>query len=273
MAVFHPGGSSLRLWWEVARRGFRRYATYRWATFAGIFTNTAFGFFTAYIYIAVFEAVPRIGGFTIKDALTYNFLVQGMIMPLYIWGWTELAETVRTGQVATDLYRPVDYQLYWLAQDLGRAVYHAALRGIGPFVLGSLVFSLRVPTSPVTWTAFAAAFLLAVTVSFAMRFTVNLMSFWLLEIRGVVTIAGAAWTLLSGFLVPIAFFPDGIRDVVRALPFVAMVALPADVFLERVTGAEILGAIGIQIVWALVLLGMGRMVLSAATRKLVVQGG
>ena len=263
----------MRLWLEVAVRGFRRYATYRGATLAGIFTNTAFGFFTAYIYIAVFKVVPHIGGFGLRDILTYNFVVQGMIMPLYIWGWMDLAETVRTGQVATDLYRPVDYQLYWLAQDIGRAVYHASLRGIGPFVIAGLVFSLRLPHVPLTWLAFAVSFVLAVTVSFALRFMVNLSAFWLLEIRGVTTIAAATWTILSGFLVPLAFFPDGPRQIVTKLPFAAMVAVPTDVFLERVTGARAIGALGFQLMWVIVLLAMGRVLLAAATRKLVVQGG
>ncbi|HYZ93429.1 MAG TPA: ABC-2 family transporter protein [Actinomycetota bacterium] len=263
----------MRLWLEVAVRGFRRYATYRGATLAGVFTNTAFGFFTAYVYIAVFRMVPHIGGFDLRDVLTYNFVVQGMIMPLYVWGWMELAETVRTGQVATDLYRPIDYQFYWLSQDLGRAFYHATLRGIGPFVIGALAFSLRLPTEPYTWLAFAVSFVLAVSVSFALRFMVNLSAFWLLEIRGVLTIAQASWTLLSGFLVPLAFFPDGIREIVLKLPFAAMIAVPADVFLERVTGADVVAALGFQFAWVVILLGMGRLLLAAATRKLVVQGG
>ncbi len=263
----------MRLWLEVALRGFRRYATYRGATFAGVFTNTAFGFFTAYIYIAVFEVVPRIAGFTLGDALTYNFVVQGMIMPLYIWGWMEVAETVRTGQVATDLYRPVDYQTYWLAQDIGRAFYHLLLRGVPPFLIAALVFHLRLPTTPATWAYFAVSFVLAVTVSFALRFMVNLTSFWLLEIRGVLTIASMAWTVLSGFTIPIAFFPDALRDFTYKLPFVAMIAVPVDIFLERTQGAEVLGALGLQVTWVIVLLGAGRLMLRAATRKLVVQGG
>lgn len=262
-----------RLFCAVAVRGFRRYATYRWSTAAGVFTNTAFGFFTAYIYMAVFDAVPRIGGFELDEALTYNFVTQGLLMPLYIWGWVEVAETVRTGQIATDLYRPVDFQAYWLAQDLGRAVYHLFLRGVPPFVIASLVFSLRLPRSPAVWMAVAASFVLAVVVSFALRFLTNLSAFWLLDVRGVITIASAAWTLLSGFTIPVAFFPDALRDVAYALPFVAMVALPADIFLERVRGAEIAGVLGVQAVWAAVLLGAGRLVLRAATRKLVVQGG
>jgi ABC-2 type transport system permease protein len=263
----------MRLWWEVARRGFARYATYRWATFAGVFTNSVFGFIRAYVYIAMFEVVTNVGGYSLKDILTYTFVSQGFLMPLYLWGWQEIADTVYSGQVATDLYRPFDYQTYWLAQDLGRATYHLLLRGIPPFVVGALFFELQLPTQAVTWLVFIAAFYLAVTVSFAMRFMVNLAAFWVINQRGVHSIAATAWTLLSGFTIPIAFFPDALRDAIHVLPFVAMLELPMDIFLERAQGIDAVGAIATQLFWALMLLLAGRAMLRAATRKLVVQGG
>jgi ABC-2 type transport system permease protein len=263
----------LRLYWEVARRGFRRYATYRGATFGGVFTNTIFGFLRAYVFVALFAAAPHIAGYDLSAALTYTFLVQGLIMPLYLWGWTEISDTVQTGQIATDLYRPLDYQLYWLAQDVGRAAYHAVLRGIPPFVLAALVFHLRLPVHPYTWLAFVVSVFLAVVVSFGMRFLANLSAFWIIDVRGVNTLAAALWTSLSGFLIPIAFFPAMARTVIRALPFVAMVEFPIDVFLERVTGMALVRTLAVQAGWALVLLAVGRAVLRSASRKLVVQGG
>lgn len=263
----------MRLWWEVARRGFRRYATYRWATFAGVFTNSVFGFIRAYVFVAMFAVVGSVAGWTLSDALTYTFICQGMLMPLYLWGWFEIADTVYTGQIATDLYRPLDYQLYWLAQDLGRAAYHFLLRGIAPFAIGAIFFDLRLPESPVTWLWFGVSAALAVTVSFAMRFMVNLSAFWFVEVRGIHGIVAGTWTVLSGFTIPIAFFPDGLRDALHLLPFVAMLELPVNVFLEHATGTDLVGTIGVQAAWALVLLFAGRIMLAAATRKLVVQGG
>lgn len=264
----------MRVWWEVARRGFRRYATYRWATVAGVFTNSVFGFMRAYVFVALFEATRgRVGGYDLADALTYTFLTQAMLMPLFIWGWQEIAETVESGHVVTDLYRPFDYQLYWLSQDLGRATYHAIMRGIPPFIVGAVAFDLRLPESPMTWLWFLVSAYLAVTVSFALRFLVNLSAFWIINQRGVQSIAAMAWTLLSGFIIPIAFFPVGLQRVIDVLPFVAMLEIPIDVFLERARGAEIAGALLTQAAWAGVLLGVGRRVLLGATRKLVVQGG
>jgi ABC-2 type transport system permease protein len=263
----------VRLYWEVARRGYRRFATYRGATFGGVFTNTVFGFLRAYVFVALFAVVHHVGGYDLSDGLTYTFLVQGLIMPLYVWGYTEISDTVQTGQIATDLYRPLDFQLYWLSQDTGRAVYHAVLRGIPPFVVAALVFDLRLPVHPYTWVAFAVSVLLAVVVSFGLRFVANLSAFWFVDVRGVNTLAAALWTSLSGFLVPIAFFPATARTIIRALPFVSMIEYPIDVFLERVTGPDLLRTLAAQAAWAAVLLIAGRFVLASGTRKLVVQGG
>ena len=263
----------MRLWWEVARRGFRRYATYRGATFAGVFTNTIFGFIRAYVFVAMFQIVPSVAGWSLEDALTYTFVTQSLLMPLYMWGWTEIADTVYSGHIATDLYRPFDYQLYWLSLDLGRATYHFLLRGIAPFVVGSFFFDLQLPTTPVTWIAFLVSVALAVTVSFALRFMVNLTAFWLVDVRGASALSASAWTLLSGFAIPIAFFPETLRSIIYLLPFVAMVEFPVRVFIEDVQGAELLAALGVQLFWALALLGAGRLMLNAGARKLVVQGG
>ena len=264
---------SARLYWEVLRRGYRKYATYRAATFAGVFTNTVFGFMRAYVMIAVFADLATVGGFDLRDALTYTFVTQGLIMVAYLWGWWEIALAIRSGDVVADLSRPFDFQLYWLAQDLGRAAYHAVFRGIPPFIIGALVFDLRLPAQPLTWLAFIASLVLAACVAFAMRFMMNLSAFWLLDYRGVGRLAMAFWTFLSGFLIPVAFFPETVQGVVRALPFVAIVELPVEVFLEKARGVELLAVLAFQAGWALALLGAGRWMLAAAMRKVVIQGG
>ena len=101
----------------------------------------------------------------------------------------------------------------------------ALLRGIPPFLVGALFFTLRLPHHPETWVLFVASFYLAVVVSFALRFMVNLSAFWIIDVRGVTGVSASAWTLLSGFAIPIAFFPDTLRHLIRLLPFVAMLEM------------------------------------------------
>jgi ABC-2 type transport system permease protein len=261
------------LYWQIARRGFRRYATYRAATVAGIFTNTVFGFIRAYVFITLIGTVGGIAGYDLRDTLTYTFITQGMLMTIYIWGWWEIALSIRSGDVVTDLFRPIDYQLYWLSQDLGRAVYHFVARGIPPFIAGALVFDLYVPSDPVTWVVFLLSVGLAVCVAFAMRFMANLTAFWLLDYRGVSTLMAAAWTFLGGFWVPVRFFPEPLRTVAEALPFQSTVQTPNDIYLGQFHGAGVARALLVQVGWTVALLLAGRRALAAATRRVVTQGG
>ncbi len=263
----------VRLGFELARRGYRRYAAYPGATWAGVFTNTFFGFLIAYVLLAVFREREAIGSYDASDAVTYVWLAQGMLMTVYVWGWYEVALRVQSGDVATDLQRPIDLQAYWLAQDLGRAAYHALFRGVPPFLIGALAFDVRLPGAPQLWAAFLVSLALAVVVSFAFRFLFNLAAFWLLDYRGVGGLAMVVSTFFSGQLVPLAFFPEELRIVVWALPFASMVQAPIEVFLGHARGLELAGLLALQAVWALLLLAAGRAVYNAGTRKLVVQGG
>jgi viologen exporter family transport system permease protein len=265
--------STLRLHWEIARLGFRRWSTYRAATVAGIFTNTVFGFVKASVLIAVFRHHTDVGGFDVTDAVTFTFVSQGFIMVVAVFNWQEVALRVRTGDVATDLCRPVDYELWWLAQDLGRALYHALARGIAPYVAGALVFDLAVSTHPIDWVAFLFCTLMAVVISFGIRFLTNLSSFWIIDARGPIQIVMVVWLFFSGFTVPLNFFPEWLGTIARLTPFAAVVQLPIEVLLGKHHGLDLVGVIVDQILWAAVLLWCAQVALRRATRKVVLQGG
>jgi ABC-2 type transport system permease protein len=262
----------VRLDWELARRGYRRYAAYPMATAAGAFTNTIFGFMQAYILLAVFRHRANVGNYNATDAVTYVWLAQALIMTVNMFGWQELALRIRDGSIATDLARPLDPQRYWLAFDLGRAPYHFIFRGAPPFIVGAVVFNLRSPSAGDA-AAFVVCVVLAVVVSFAFHFLYNSAAFWLLDYRGVVTVSLVVSMFFSGMILPLGFFPDWLRTIAYALPFRAMMQMPIDVYLGKHTGAALAGALALQAFWALALLALGRVALSAGTRKLVIQGG
>lgn len=262
------------LWWAVIKRSFRRHATYRGATLAGLFTNTVFGFIQAYVMLAIFSRREAVGGFDARDALTYVFVTQGFLMVVNVFaGPGEISARVRSGDIVTDFYRPVDFQAYSLALDLGRAAFQALARGVPPFLVGAVAFDLVVPSSPVVIAGFVLAAVLATLASFSFRFLVGLAAFWILDDRGPAQILGVALMFFSGFILPINFFPGPLEVLARVLPFQVMLQVPVEIFLGKHTGLALLGALGVQVVWVVVLLGAGRLLLNAAMRKLVIQGG
>jgi len=265
----------VRLDWELARRGYRRYAAYPGATYAGLFTNVFFGFLIAYILLAVYDERTDIGGYDVRDAIAYVWLSQGLLSVVGIFGpsWFELARRVQTGDVATDLQRPVDVQRAERAQDLGRAGYQVVWRAVPQFLLGLLFFELTVPTDAGRWLLFAVSVSLAVFVSFGVRFLVNLTAFWLLDYRGPVLLVIAVNLVLSGAIIPLAFFPGALDTVVHLGPFASMLMAPIDIYVGEPLGGSSVIVLALQLSWAVVLLVGGRVVLGAGTRKLVLQGG
>jgi ABC-2 type transport system permease protein len=246
------------------------------ATVAGVFTNTVFGFILAYTYIALWDERPRLGGYDLPQALSYVWLGQALLMTCAMMGGgfaDELIERIRTGDIAVDLYRPADLQLWWLAGDLGRAAFHLLGRGIAPMVIGSFVFDLALPSNPLIWLAFLFSVALGVVVSFAIRYLVALSAFWLMDGAGVAQMAMLAGLFFSGMLLPLTLFPGLLGEVARALPWSSMLQVPADVFLGKRTGWGLARAYAFQGGWALALLAAGRALQLVATRRVVVQGG
>jgi len=245
---------------------------YRGATAAGLFTNTVFGFLLAYVLLAVYRERPDVGSFDATDAVTFTFVAQSLIMVVGLFGDSELPERIRTGDVVTDLFRPVDLQAWLLAVAYGKAAFYVIFRAILPFALGAAVFDLRMP-APALWPWFVASVVAAVAVAFGWRFLLALSAFWLLDDRGVSGLGLMAALFLSGLFVPVVFFPDWLETLARALPFASMLQVPAEVFLGKHLGADAARIVGLQVAWALGLAAVGRVVLARAVRRVVVQGG
>jgi ABC-2 type transport system permease protein len=257
----------------AARLSFRRYITYRSASIAGVITNSCFGFIRAYILMAMWREKPQIGGYDLADAVTYVFLTQGLIIPIGVFlGSTELGPRIRTGEVAVDLYRPCDFQGWWLATDIGRALAGLLLRTFPPVLIGALALPTDLPADPRRWLEFTACCGLALLISFGIRYLVSLSAFWTLDERGTASMLMVVAMFFSGMIMPLVAMPGWLGATARALPWSGTLQVPIDVLLGRHAGG--FGeALEFQALWALVLLALGRLVTDAARRKTVVQGG
>ena len=106
----------MRLYYEIALRSFRRATTYRSAYIAGVLTNAFFGALRSFVYIAIYGAGSSVAGFSASDAISYSWVTQSLIS--IGAGWIisrELTQSIRTGDVVTDLTRPWNFYGYWLS--------------------------------------------------------------------------------------------------------------------------------------------------------------
>jgi ABC-2 type transport system permease protein len=263
----------MRVYVEVARRAFQQHLAYRTANLAGLGTNAFWGVLRSFLFLGLFQGHQAAAGWNVHDAIDYVWLTQALIMPVYFWNWWEIAATIRTGDVVSDLAKPIDYYAFWLSRDAGRAIYHTLFRWLPTMVIGVLLFGVRVPTDAGRWGWFFLSMALAVWLSFGLRFLYNVAAFWLLEQRGVGALVSITAIFLSGFLVPLNYFPDWARGIVTWLPFAGMLQAPIEVLLGKLHGVALASALAFQLGWGFALLAADRLLLAMAVRRVIIQGG
>lgn len=263
----------MRLFWELARLSFQRQLSYRAATLAGLATNFFFGLLRASVLTALYGARTEVAGISMDGAITYTGLSQAVIGFLSLFSWYEVMNSVYSGDIASDLLKPMNYYAFWLAQDLGRAIVALLMRGATMMLAYALFLGITTPRNAEHWLALGAALFLSWLVSFSWRFLINLAAFWTPNALGIGRLGFTMSWFLSGFLFPLRFFPDWFVRLCYLTPFPHMVNTVIETYLGVITGGALLEALLGQLLWILILIAAGQIVLRAGVHQLVIQGG
>ena len=263
----------MRLFWEIAKRSFRRHLTYRAATIAGLATNFVFGWLRVSVLLALYGDRTVVDGITISGLYAYVALTQAVITYLAFFGWVDLMDSVYTGEVSSDLLKPMNFFRFWLAQDAGRALVAFLLRGVVIMLLFGLVFPMTYPTSLGQWLGVLTAVCLSWLLSFTYRFLINLAAFWTPNARGISRFAYVISWFFSGFLMPLRLFPEWVQVVASYTPFPHMLNTVVEVYLGILQGPALWQALLLQAAWAVGLAVLGQAILRTAVRRLVILGG
>jgi len=258
---------------EFAKKSFQRQLQYRIANYSGFVVNTFFFVVRAYIFMALYEHRGIVADYNVVEAITFTGLTQAMAMVIGIFGGNEIANAVKTGEVATDLMKPIDYQFFALSRQLGRSFYYLFFRGLPIFLVMVVFFPWKHPHSFGALILFFPSLAFAATIVFSLSFMVGLSAFWLLDVRGVTQIVMGSAIFLSGFIVPVSFFPSGFGRICEWLPFVGQSYVPVAIYLGKYVGGQMLSMLARQIVWTAILILLGRAFMSLAVRKVIIQGG
>jgi ABC-2 type transport system permease protein len=262
-----------RLFWQLVKLSFQRQFSYRAANLAGLATNFFFGLLRASLMVALYKTRDQVNGISLQQAVTFTGLSQALIAYLMLWGWWDVIDQIRSGDIASDLLKPTSYFTFWFAQDMGRAVAHLLVRGVTILLGFAVFFRIHLPTTWGQIVSILTALFLGLLVSFSWRFLVNLSGFWFQDSRGIGRVAYSMTYFLSGFLMPMRFFPDWFVRICSFLPFPYMVNSVIEVYLGLLTGAKLRYALLLQAVWVCILFIACHVVLRIGVRKLVIQGG
>jgi ABC-2 type transport system permease protein len=202
------------------------------------------------------------------------YLLIGFVTGVVVSTWTDytMANRIRTGDVALDLARPIDYQKARFSEALGVALFELCTA----ILVGAIVVVAFGGMKPPTLEAgllFAVSLLLVVPLKFGIIYMSGLVCFWTTNYMGVNWSRQAIVNIMSGALVPIVLFPGWLQTLAKMLPFQAIVWTPGRIYLGTLQGSEALQGLAVQAAWGVGLWILARLMWRLAVRKLVIQGG
>ena len=184
-----------------------------------------------------------------------------------------IGQRIRMGLIATDLLRPVDFQLAQLAQALSDGLFNIVL--VLPIYVATLLFwgGHALPHGAAALLAFCVSVLFSFIILFAVSYIFVQASFVTYSGYGVFVARNALQQTFSGLSAPLILFPAKLRAVAEWLPFRHTIHTPVSIYLGWLKGADVWRAPGAQAAWALGLLALGRFLLGRALRRFEIQGG
>lgn len=227
--------------------------------------------------ILVWVHVSGKGGLpaTLERSGLFAYLTLAYCLNFGIGTWLEffLGRRVRTGLIATDLLKPIDFQWMQFCGYLGE-VLPQCLIGALILVLGMAMLPLA-PFSGLASQPVACLLSIgfAVALQFAICYGFALISFVTRFSYGAFALRTALHFMFSGMMGPLALFQPGLREWAAALPFAHMLHTPAALMLGWTRGGDAWALIAQQAAWTAGLLLAGRLLLAFLIRRLVIQGG
>jgi viologen exporter family transport system permease protein len=266
--------ASVRPYLQFARLAFQRRATYRLANWSGVAVNFFFLLVHAQVLLGFFRARGDAAGWAAHDAVLYFACSESLLMVIGIFPdyRYNLAERVRTGEIVSDLVRPVTLFRRDLAERYGTALHYLVTRSPPVFGAGWLVYGLL---PPLRWelALFPLSLALAIATSAALWFIACSSAFWRESASGELSAIVFVNTFLGGVFVPLDFYPTALRWLADALPFRATLYTPVAIFTGKLSGGALAFGLLHQGVWVAALALLCVALESRGLRRLAVQGG
>ncbi len=265
---------SVRPYLQFARLAFQRRAAYRLANWTGVVVNVFFLLVHAQVLLAFFRARPGALGWSPREAVLYFTASEALLMVVGIFADVRynLAERIRTGEVVTDLARPVTLYYRDVAERYGTALYYLIARFPPVYLTGVVLFGV-VPPLRLETLLFPLSLLLAIGVSAGLWYVVCASAYFRNTASGELSALVFVNTLLGGMVVPLDFYPDWLRAIADALPFRATLYTPVALLSGKLSGHALVFGLAHQLVWLGALSALSLAIESRGLRRLATQGG
>lgn len=240
---------------------------YRINLFLHVFKYGFFTALTAMIWVAVAH-YSTTSPMPIDDIVVY-YLLAAITYSLTSFHLSYVETDISLGRVSIMLLKPISAFYHYFSFQFGLSVLEALLRACILFFIIIFYF----PSIIIGFTnilSFAMVMLFAYTFCFTSFYCFSLFAFWLQHVGSIRMSYLFVLRLLSGFVVPFAFFPMWIQNILYYTPFPHLVDHPIKILLGQI---PVIPSLQILSFWILVVYCIYRLIWHYAQKAYESVGG
>ena len=267
-----------RTYRPFTRAGMQELIAYRANFICFLIGEIMASFIMYFVWKAVFQSSGSntFMGFTMEDMVVYLFITFLTGYLTYSDGAFSVGMEILDGSIAMRMVRPCSFEMCFLFQELGNRLISMTMIFV-PMVAGVEIYRFCI-TGEVRFNLMYFGFYLlslvfAYMISFYFYVIYGFMAFFFKNLWGTTLVKETLVSFLSGGIIPLAFLPAGLANVLNFLPFASLSYTPVMIYMGMYSVTEILWRIGLQIFWMLVMMGLSKLVWNSAVKHLSIQGG
>ena len=259
---------------------------FRFSIFTWLFVTIFEVAVIIFLWIAVYKNSNDgfdsiINGFSFKDMICYLVIINIFAFVTFDQGtlWT-INDEIKNGTISMSFVKPISYRKRFIATTLGYFSVVFFIIEIPFLSIIYLVFYLIgfIEISSI-WLFFGylLLFLIAQVIACLLNDVINyifgILCFYTSSSFGINQIKSVIISFLSGSLLPLAFFPGVLKEVLGYLPFAGMASNPVMILLMKYSFVDSILFILLSLIWLVVLELFAFLLFKHASKKITVHGG
>jgi len=253
----------------IMKNEIQRQFTYRASIAAYAIGNIAELVALTVIWTIVYKSMNLVNGYTASEMISYVVFAWFFSFLTTTYAFEHnIARDIHLGALSNMLLKPQSYIRYVLAVATGRifiAFLIVLVQGaiVFSFFRNTLIFSLDFAT------IILLAFMLIATyfINLFLSVLIGFIAFWTTEIDGMYSSLKVFSRFMSGTFFPISLLPVFFVKVSYFLPFAYTIYVPVQLYLGKISFAEGLRGLAIEILWLVALYIIIKVVWRLGLRK------
>jgi len=250
---------------------------YRLSHAMGIITQIFWGLMSVFVAVTFYRSgVSGNAGLTLGAIVTYLWLGRMFMQMMNPYPTVGISQMILSGQIAYKMLRPIGLYLFSfmeiVAERLTKALFSLPFVALVALCLPA-GYGLTLPHSLLYFFLFLLSTAISLILISVFEMCMEVGSFFSPSFHGISSAMSQLFFLLSGSMIPIAFFPPALQAILHILPFSSVIDTPFMIYLEEAPLPDVILLLLRQCAWCAILIGLGVFLVQRSVKRIEISGG